>query len=275
MLAYSPQVSISAAEKRRYLAIALDAAECAGAAALPYFRAATPVQNKSGAKAGGGYDPVTEADRAAERIVRERIIEACPGHGLYGEEFGIVEGNGLTWVVDPIDGTRGFVSGMLHWGVLLALFDGEMPVLGVMRQPFVGETFFGTGDTAFYRNGDTERELRVRRCGELNAAVLGATAPDMFAAGAEWAAFSRVDERVRLTRYGGDCYNYVLLAMGCIDLVVESSLEPYDIQALIPIVRGAGGVITTWDGADPSMGGAVVAAGDARVHKAALQVLNS
>ena len=274
MLTYSPRVPIPEAEKRRYLALALDAAERAGRAVLPYFRAEAQVHDKNRAATGLGFDPVTEADRAAERIIRETIAEAHPGHALYGEEFGLVEGNGLTWVIDPIDGTRGFVTGMLHWGVLLALFDGQMPVLGVMHQPVVGETFYGTGEAAYYRNGAARRELRVRPCAELEAAALAATTPDMFAVGTERAAFSRLDERVRLTRYGGDCYNYALLAMGCIDLVVESSLEPYDIQALIPIVRGAGGVITTWEGADPSMGGAVVATGDARVHAAALRLLS-
>ncbi len=275
MLTYSPKIPVSAAEQQRYLAMALRAAERAGAAALSFFRAGTEVLDKNSADPNRAFDPVTEADRAVERIIREQIGTVCPDHGIYGEEFGFVEGNGLTWVIDPIDGTRGFVTGMLHWGVLIALFDGQTPVLGLMRQPFVGETFFGNGAAAFYRKGDTERALRVRPCADLGAAVLAATAPDMFALGTEWAAFKRVDERVRLTRYGGDSYNYVLLAMGCIDLVVESPLAPYDIQALIPIVRGAGGVITTWAGTDPSMGGAIVAAGDARVHEAALRLLNS
>ncbi len=275
MLTYSAKISITEAEKRRYLQLALVAAERAGAAALPYFRAGTQAQDKGGgAGAGRKFDPVTEADRAAERVIREHLGEACPSHGLYGEEFGFVDGDGLTWVIDPIDGTRGFVTGMLHWGVLLALFDGETPVLGVMRQPFVGETFYGTGEMALWRHGKMERELRARPRAALSDAVLAATAPDMFAPGSERAAFSRVDESVRLVRYGGDCYNYVLLAMGGLDLVVEASLKPYDIQALIPIVRGAGGVITTWDGTDPSMGGAVVAAGDARVQEAALRLLN-
>ena len=280
MLAYTQRIAVSADEQRSYLALALDTAEEAGAAALPFFRSGTQVDNKRGAgEHGRGYDPVTEADRAVERIVRERLQQARPEHGLFGEEFGLEPGNGLTWVIDPIDGTRGFVSGMLHWGVLLALFDGEAPILGVLHQPFVGESFYGMGEHAGYRRtgyrrGAEKSALRVRQCAALEDAALAATTTRIFAPGAESAAFSRIDEQVRFTRFGGDCYNYALLAMGCLDLVVEAALQPYDIQALIPIVRGAGGVITSWSGGDPSLGGAVVAAGDARIHEAALQLLN-
>ena len=275
MLAYTRRVAVSAQKRRAYLTLALEAAEQAGAAALPFFRAGTQVDNKRGdAEHGRGYDPVTEADCAAERVIRARLQRACPEHGLFGEEFGLEQGNGLTWVIDPIDGTRGFVSGMLHWGVLLALFDGQAPVLGVLHQPFIGESFYGTGEHAGYRRGAEKSALRVRPCAALEDAVLAATTTRIFAPGVEIAAFSRIDERVRFTRFGGDCYNYALLAMGCLDLVVEAALQPYDIQALIPIVRGAGGVITSWSGGDPSLGGAVVAAGDARIHEAALELLN-
>ena len=276
MLAYSEKIEISAEGIADCLAVALQAAERAGAATLPFFRSGMKVDNKRGAgEFGRGFDPVTEADRAAETVIREHLQSAFPQHGLLGEEFGLKEGNGLTWVIDPIDGTRGFVAGMLHWGVLLGLFDGQAPVLGVLHQPFAGESFFGTGECAGYRRGNQERDLRVRPCAALEDAVLAATTTRIFAPGRESAAFGRVDERVRFTRFGGDCYNYALLAMGCLDLVVEASLKPYDIQALIPIVRGAGGVITTWTGGDASMGGAVVAAGDARVHGEALRLLNS
>ena len=275
MLVYSEKVEVSAGEKRAYLAFALDAAERAGAATLPFFRSGARVDNKGdGGEHNRGYDPVTEADRAAETAIRERLRQSWPEHGVFAEEFGHTPGNGLTWVIDPIDGTRGFITGMLHWGVLLALFDGQAPVLGVMHQPFSGEFFHGDGERAGYRRGPIERALRVRPCAALEDAALACTTTRIFAPGKESAAFMRVDEQVRLTRFGGDCYNYALLAMGCLDLVVEASLKPYDIQALIPIVRGAGGVITTWSGGDPSMGGAVVAAGDVRVHQAALRVLN-
>ena len=275
MLIYTDRVEVSAGQRKEYLALALDAAERAGAAALPFFRSGAKVDDKRGEKEiGRAFDPVTEADRAAETVIRERLTSAFPEHGLFGEEFGHEEGNGLTWVIDPIDGTRGFVTGQLHWGVLVGLFDGQAPVLGVMHQPFTGETFFGSGGHAGYRRAGEERALLVRPCAGLADAALAATTPRLFAPGDQRAAFGRVDEAVRFTRFGGDCYNYALLAMGCLDLVVEASLEPYDIHALIPIVRGAGGVITTWSGGDPCMGGTAVAAGDARVHEEALHLLN-
>ena len=276
MLAYSRKVEISGQETAACLAVALEAAERAGAAALPHFRTGVEVDNKRNeAEAGRRFDPVTEADRAAETVIRDRLRSAFPEHGLFGEEFGFQEGNGLTWVIDPIDGTRSFIAGMLHWGVLLGLFDGQEPVLGVMHQPFTGESFFGANGRAGYRRAGEECALRVRPCAALADAALAATTPRMFKRQDRRAAFDRVDERARFTRFGGDCYNYVLLAMGCLDLVVEDSMQPYDIQALIPIVRGAGASITTWTGDDPSMGGTVVAAGDARVHEEALQLLNA
>ena len=275
MLTYSERVEVTAEQGKACLAVALDSAEQAGAAALPFFRTGAKVDNKGGeVEIGRGFDPVTEADRAAETVIRERIKSAFPEHGLFGEEFGHEQGNGLTWVIDPIDGTRGFVTGQLHWGVLLGLFDGQAPILGVMHQPFTGETFFAAGGNAGYRRGGEERALRVRPCAALAEAAMAATTPRMFTPGEQRKAFDRIDERVRFTRFGGDCYNYALLAMGCLDLVVEASLKPYDIQALIPIVRGAGGVITTWSGGDPCMGGTAVAAGDARVHEEALRLLN-
>ena len=276
MLVYSRKVEISEQETAACLAVALEAAERAGAATLPFFRSGAKVDDKGiEAEIGRGFDPVTEADRAAETIIREWLGNAFPEHGMFGEEFGLQQGNGLTWVIDPIDGTRGFITGMLHWGVLLGLFDGQEAVLGVMHQPFTGESFFGAAGRAGYRRGGEERALQVRPCAALSDAAMAATTPLMFRRKDRRAAFDRVDERVRFTRLGGDCCNYALLAMGCLDLVVEDSLQPYDIQALIPIVRGAGGLITSWTGGDPSMGGPVLAAGDARVHAEAMRLLNS
>ena len=255
-------------EVEELLDFAVSLAESAGQATLPHFRSELAVDNKRG---DDGFDPVTEADREAERVIREGIADAYPSHGVYGEEFGLTGGNGLTWVIDPIDGTRAFMTGMLHWGVLLALFDGEQPVLGVLHQPFTGETFYGTNDAAFYRRGDQERVLRCRPCPSLGDAVLTTTSPRLFEDPAERAAFDRLESAVKLSRYGGDCYIYAMLAMGFVDLATDAGLNAYDIQAIMPIVRGAGGVITTIDGGDPSMGGFVVAAGDAELHAAALR----
>ncbi|NBC22547.1 MAG: histidinol-phosphatase [Gammaproteobacteria bacterium] len=267
MLQYTEAESLRG-ERGRLLGFAIGVVEAAGQVALRYFRVGVSVENKAD---GGRFDPVTVADREAEKVLRERIRESFPEHGIYGEEFGHHQGNGLTWVIDPIDGTRAFMTGMLHWGVLLALFDGEKPVLGVMHQPFTGETFYGTNDSAYYRRGGEERALRCRSCESLESAVLTTTSPRFFDDPAHLTAFHRLEAQVKLTRYGGDCYIYAMLAMGMVDLATDSGLNAYDIQALMPIIRGAGGVVTTVDGGDPSMGGFVLAAGDARLHELALR----
>jgi len=270
MFHYSDPVSVSADELRAYLEFGARVAERAGAATLPYFRADVAVENK---RNDGRFDPVTEADRAAEQVFREALRSTYPDHGIYGEEYGFEPGNGLTWVIDPIDGTRAFMTGMLHWGLLLALFDGQKPVVGIMHQPFTGELFYGTNTGAWYRRGEVRRTLRSRSCAGLEDAVLTTTSPGLFRAEGERAAFDRLERRVKLSKYGGDCYIYAMVAMGYVDLATDAGLQPYDIQALIPIIRGAGGVVTTADGGDPSMGGFIVAAGSETLHAATLSCL--
>ena len=178
MLQYSSPYSLSDPLRAEYLAYAIEVSQTAGAAALPYFRASVVVQNK---RTDGRFDPVTEADKAVEQILRDAIHAKYPEHGIYGEEFGHEDGNGLTWVIDPIDGTRAFMCGMLHWGLLLALFDGERPVLGVMYQPFTDELFYGDGRFAEYRQGTNDvRSLQVSRRTDLTDAVLTTTSPRWF-----------------------------------------------------------------------------------------------
>jgi myo-inositol-1(or 4)-monophosphatase len=176
------------------------------------------------------------------------------------------------WVLDPIDGTKSFISGVPLWGTLIALMHNGMPAFGMMHQPYIRERFFGDGGAATFRGTNGQRHLSVRRCTSLADATLFATTPQMFR-GTDRAAFDRVEQQVRLSRYGGDCYAYCMLATGHIDLVIEAELKPYDIAALIPIVTGAGGVVTTWDGAPAQNGGRIIAAGDPRVHEAALKLL--
>jgi histidinol-phosphatase len=254
------------------LDFARELAMAAGEAILPHFRVAIDIENKGDAR---DYDPVTEADRAAERIIREGIARRYPSHRIRGEEQGLSGGDSpATWVIDPIDGTRSFVLGQLHWGTLIALNDGSAPALGLMHQPFVGETFSAIrGRASQWRRGNERRSLRARRCPRLGEAMLACTTPEMFASESERAAFERVRSRVRLTRFGSDCYGYCLLAMGLIDVVVEADLQAYDVQALIPIVQGAGGVITRWNGAACDEGGDVVACGDPALHEEVLRLL--
>ena len=212
MLIRSERVFVESAHRAEFLRAAVAAAERAGEAVLPYFRAGIGVENKAG---GAAFDPVTEADRSAETAVRDFLGNRYPDHGFFGEEFGHQGGSGLTWVVDPIDGTRAFVTGMLHWGVLVALFDGQEPILGVMHQPFTGETFTGDGSAAHYvrRVSEGGSQLRTRPTPTLSEAYLATTGPQFFSASEELDAFNSLAAQVRCTRYGGDCYNYAMVAM--------------------------------------------------------------
>ncbi len=255
-----------------FLQFAHTLADAAGAAILPFFRAAPSEYNKS---SGGGFDPVTEADHAAETAMRQLIRQHYPDHSIFGEEEGLDQRESkFTWVLDPIDGTRAFLTGIPLWGTLIALNDGTGPVLGLMDQPFTGERFVASALGASLQHRGQAFPLRTRPCKTLADARLQCTHPGMFH-GAERAAFDELQARVQLTRFSGDCYAYCMLALGCIDLVVESGLQPYDVQALIPIVTYAGGIMTNWRGGDCSKGGQVIAAGDHRVYEAALAILAS
>ena len=245
-------------------------ATASGDAILPFFRTALGVEDKN---RGGAFDPVTAADRAAETAMRTLIQRAFPDHGIIGEEFGSVRTDAdYVWVLDPIDGTKSFISGLPAWGTLIALTRAGTPVIGMMHQPFMREHFFGDGAEARYRGPAGERKLMVRDCARLADAVLYTTSPRLMN-DADRAAFVRVEDKTRLSRYGGDCYAYCMLAAGHIDLVIETELKIYDIVPLIPIITGAGGIVTTWEGAPVKGGGRVVAAGDKRVHAAALKLL--
>ena len=245
-------------------------ATLSGQAILPFFRSAISAEDKS---RGGAFDPVTEADRAGEAAMRQLIKRSFPTHGIVGEEFGAErEDADYVWVLDPIDGTRAFIAGLPTWGTLIGLNRAGQPVYGMMHQPFTGERFFGDGGSATFKGPGGERRLRTRRCASLGDAVMATTSPKMFS-GDALRAYDRVESVARLARYGCDCYAYCMLAAGHIDLVIESGLKPYDIVALIPIIEGAGGVVTSWDGGSAARGGSIVASGDRRVHAAALELL--
>ncbi len=241
-----------------------------GEVILPFFRTSLSVDNKG---AIGRFDPVTAADRAAEAAMRARIRQAFPEHGIIGEEYGSEHPDAeYVWVLDPIDGTKSFICGMPAWGTLIGLMRFGKPVFGMMHQPFLGESFTGDGEAARYRGPAGDRELRVRPCAALDDAVLFTTSP-LLMSEEDRGAFQRVEQRVRLSRYGGDCYAYCMLAAGHIDLVVETELKPHDIVPLVPIIAGAGGMLTAWDGGPALSGGRIVAAGDRRAHAAALELL--
>ncbi|MGB5903645.1 MAG: histidinol-phosphatase [Xanthobacteraceae bacterium] len=245
-------------------------ATASGETILPFFRTSLGIEDK---KSKQGFDPVTEADRGAEAVMRRMIQASFPQHGIVGEEFGNErEDADYVWVLDPIDGTKSFISGFPIWGTLIALMHRGAPVYGMMHQPYIGERFTGDNRSATYRGDGGQRTLSVRRCESLGDATLFTTSP-LLMNESDRAAFTRVQDEVRLARFGGDCYSYCMLAAGHVDLVIETELKPYDIAALIPIITGAGGIVTTWEGKPAQQGGRIIAAGDPRVHEQALKVL--
>ena len=246
-------------------------ATTSGEVILPFFRTMLSIDDKSANK---NFDPVTEADRAGEAVMRRIIKFHFPQHGIVGEEFGNErEDADYVWVLDPIDGTKSFIAGFPTWGVLIALLHKGTPVFGMMHQPFIGERFYGDNGSASYRGPSGVRRLAVRRCASLKVATSYTTSP-LLMNESDRATFGRIEKAVRLSRYGGDCYSYCMLAAGHLDLVVETELKPYDIAALIPIISGAGGFVTNWEGGPAQTGGRIIAAGDPRVHEAALKLLN-
>lgn len=247
-------------------------ADRSGDAILPYFRKPIHIDDKG---VDGRFDPVTAADRAAERVIDKLVARDWPAHGIVGEEYGGRSPEArFRWVIDPIDGTRSFIIGAPTWGTLIGLMDGEEVVLGMMNQPYTRERFWSSRDGAHLRQADgRSRRIKTRNCPRLASAVVTTTHPDLFAPGAERAAFGRLAGQARMTRYGGDCYSYCLLAAGFVDIVVETGLKPHDVVALIPIIERAGGLMTTWTGEPATAGGRIVAAGDARLHREAMRVL--
>jgi myo-inositol-1(or 4)-monophosphatase len=253
-----------------FAAFVNELATVSGETILPFFRTALSIEDKG---KPGGFDPVTAADHAAETAMRTLIRRTFPDHGIIGEEYGRERADAeYVWVLDPIDGTKSFISGMPAWGTLIALLRSGEPVFGMMNQPFIRERFSGDGRRASYRGPAGARDLRVRVCTELAKAVLFTTSPLLMKPD-DRAIFSRVEQAARLSRYGGDCYAYCMLAAGHVDLVIETELKPYDVLPLLPIIGGAGGVVTTWEGGAPHAGGRIIAAGDKCVHAAALALL--
>lgn len=266
-------VSMTAAELNELMAAANQAADAAARITMKYFRNALQVDNKAGEHA---FDPVTQADKEAELVIRDILTSAFPTVGFYGEEHAAIESeSGLTWVVDPIDGTRAFMSGMPLWGTLIGLFDGENAVLGLMDIPFSEERFTAVSGLSYVQNRLGRQALATRKEVALTDATMYCTTPDMFNTQLSNKRFASVKESVRLTRYGGDCYSYALLAAGHVDIVLDCDLQPYDITAIIPIIEGAGGVVTNWDGNSAEDGGFVLASGSQAIHDQTLELLQS
>lgn len=250
---------------------AIELAHTAGGIAKAHFRKTFSIENKDEAR----FDPVTSADKAIERVLRAAISERYPDHGIVGEEQ---EARGGTspyrWYIDPIDGTRAFMTGAPLWGTLVGVTRNDEPLFGLLCQPVLEEVFLGSSRGSWLIRADTRERLRTRACTELDKAMLTTTSPEFFDE-PSLAAFDALSEKCLMTRYGGDCYNYAMLAAGFVDLVVEWGLEAYDIMPLIPILEGAGAVVTDWSGRRSIHGGTIVAAATAELHAAAVEQLRA
>lgn len=256
-------------QARALWALADRLADAARTAILPHFR----IPDLAADSKGTAFDPVTAADRAAEDAIRAILAAERPDDGILGEERGTRAGtSGLTWVIDPIDGTRGFLAGTPTWGVLIALADAAGPFLGLIDQPHIGERFRGGLGVAQMSGPHGSRRLAARPPRPLDQAILFTTFPEIGTPD-DRAAFARVAARTRLVRYGMDCYAYALIAAGQIDLVIEAGLEAYDVCAPIAVIEAAGGIVTDWQGRPAPQGGRILAAANPQVHAAALALL--
>ena len=245
-------------------------ADAAREATLLHFRTELSAENKEVDR----FDPVTVADRLSETRMREILAARRPQDGILGEEFGSTTGtSGLTWVLDPIDGTRSYLAGTPTWGVLIAVMDATGPIYGLIDQPYIGERFSGGLGRAELLGPLGRRSLKTRAPRPLSQAILFTTFPEV-GTPEEGAAFNRVKAQARLTRYGTDCYAYGLIAAGQIDLVIEAGLQAYDVQGPIAVIEAAGGVVTNWEGGRAHMGGRVLAAANTAIHAEALALLN-
>ena len=248
------------------VALANGLADAARPIAVRYFRTPVTVDDKS------DLSPVTIADREAETAMRALLAKHVPDHGIFGEEHGSERTDAeYVWVLDPIDGTKAFITGLPIFGTLIALLHRGVPVLGIIDQPILKERWLGAAGRPSTLN---DRPIKVRTCTSLGKAYMYSTAPLMFP-GPIAKRHEALAEKVKLFRWGGDCYAYGLLAAGHVDLVVENSLKLYDFAALAPVIKGAGGLITDWKGGELTMhsDGSVLAAGDPAIHRAAAAVL--
>tara|TARA_R110002124_G_scaffold163697_2_gene331113 strand:- start:1119 stop:1928 length:810 start_codon:yes stop_codon:yes gene_type:complete len=250
----------------------VDLAREAARVSLPFFRSVFAQEDKG---ADGAFDPVTEADRAAEAAIRRLIAARYPEHGVIGEEYGEDRPEAEhVWVLDPIDGTRAFIAGLPSWTCLIALRHAGRPRIGAIAQPYLDEIFLGGPSGARLLKGGAETALRTRRCAGLDEALISTTDPELFTP-VEREAWARVRAASRLARLGCDAYAYAMLAAGNIDLVAESGLKVWDWSALVPVIEAAGGQVTDWHGGAPNDGGQILAVGDAGLQEPALSSLRT
>lgn len=257
------------------ISFALKLANASAEAIRPHFRVPVHIDNKGFlASHKPGFDPVTIADKGSEQAMRRLIEKERPQDGIIGEEFGNVPGtSGKVWVLDPIDGTRSFITGLTGWGTLIGLAEKNAPVFGILNQPVTGERFIGQDGLAVLEQDGKRRVLKTRPCGDLSQAVVMTTHPWECFTPQEAEIFRAVADKARMSRFCADCYAFAMLALGYVDVVIECGLKPWDIAALIPVIEGAGGIITDWQGRPNPMGGSVLACGDQTLHEKVLPLL--
>ena len=262
---------ITTAQAAELRAVAAELADAARVATLAHFRSEGL---SADTKETDRFDPVTVADRLSEERMRAILAQRRPQDAILGEEFGATAGtSGLIWVLDPIDGTRGYLSGTPTWGVLISVADVDGPIYGVIDQPFIGERFEGGLGWAEVTGPMGRKPLKTRAPRPLAQAILFSTFPEVGTPD-EAAAFRRVATQARLVRYGMDCYAYALIAAGQIDLVIEAGLQPYDVQAPMAVIAAAGGIVTDWQGGPCAQGGQILAAANGAIHAEAMALLN-
>jgi len=266
----TPQAPATTADTSQYLDFAIELARLAAGPALALFRTGTAIDSKL----QGGFDPVTRADREAEEAMRAAIDARYPDHGILGEEHGEKTGRGgWRWVLDPIDGTRSFICGTPTWMTLVALeFEGR-PVAGVAAQPYTGEIFAGDGRHAFLERGGIRKPLAASAETDLARVLAGTTAPHLFRAHGHQERLDRLVAGVRHLRWDADAYFHCMVAAGQLGVSLDTGLQAYDISALIPIIEGAGGIVSTWTGESAAKGGDIVASGNRTLHDKALELL--
>ena len=286
------KVELNPELQARLLATALRAADAASVPTMANFRQNLDVENK---EQPGSFDPVTVADRQAEQVIKKVVLDEFPEHGFYGEESEQrISTDQPLWVVDPIDGTRAYITGLPLWGTLIGVYDGNDVVIGLLEQPVLQERFIATDFSTLGSDSTTRsvtgsattstrtselltpqcrRSLSTSKTQKLSEAIVQTTTPDFFIDSGHDDVLNRVKNAVSMVRYGGDCYCYALLAMGFVDIVIETGLAPYDIAALIPIVQGAGGFVTSWDGDSAVSGGSVLACANRQLHEQVLALI--
>ena len=254
---------------KEYLKFSNELADTARKISLFYFKKKFKIVNKK----KYGFDPVTVADIKIQKTLNQLISNKYPNHSIFGEEESYIKNDRYEWCIDPIDGTKSFIQGVPLWGTLISLSEDGKIILGLADIPALNERYIGYLNFSYKIKGNKKTKLKVSDAVKLSNAILNTTSPYVFANKQDQTSFERLNKKVKVTRLGGDCYNYCLLADGHIDIVVESGLKPWDIRALEPIIKNAGGIINTWEGKEIYDGGRIIACNNSKLFNLSRSIL--